>query len=541
MKKQDYAKAALIVVATWLLSGCPGTSSSSGDIDPGGNGGGGGSSCGGTGTSTDTRDPLYPDQWHLKNDGVNGCAAGEDINVESVWSSFVGTGVRIAIVDDGLEIAHEDLAANVVSGASYNYLGGTDPTGGAHGTAVAGVAAAVGFNNIGVRGVAPGAQLVGYNLLQNSTSTNEADAMTRDAASNSVNSNSWGPQDGTGFLSDSSSLWRGAIDTGLATGRSGRGLVYTWAAGNGGSSTFWGRDNSNYDGYANYYGVMAIAALNDSGTKASYSEHGANLWVSTPSGEYCDTNTTTTTDRTGSLGYNAGGGSNYANPNYTQCFNGTSSAAPVASGAIALILDANPGLGWRDVRQILAQTARQNDIAGGEWTTNGAGLTHSHKYGFGVIDAQAAVTAALGWTTNLGPQIVTGPLAGSFTSSPTDGTGSFENNPIFGTQVSSTINVSGSGITQVEFVEVVYTSNHTYFGDLEVELISPDGTSSLLARPHLCTGGACGAGYSGGWRFGSARHLGETANGTWTLRVRDGYAPDPEPSPGSWTLTLYGR
>ncbi|GMR21139.1 MAG: hypothetical protein BMS9Abin36_1738 [Gammaproteobacteria bacterium] len=525
--------------ATWSYSetgfSCTGTTTFTGTRSPasGCGGGGGGSS-----------DPLYTDQWHLNNTGQDGGTAGEDINVDTVWSSFDGTGVRIAVVDDGLEIAHEDLAANVVSGASYDYTlpGYGDPTGGAHGTAVAGVAAAVGFNGIGVRGVAPAASLVGYNLLQAGSTANEANAMTRDAASNSVNSNSWGPADGTGFLSDSSSLWRGAIDTGLATGRSGRGLIYTWAAGNGGSGTFWGRDNSNYDGYANYYGVMAIAALDDKGRKASYSEHGANLWVSTPSGEFCDTNTTTTTDRTGTAGYNANGVNgpytDYTDDNYSQCFNGTSSATPVASGVIALMLEANPNLGWRDVRQILAQTARQNDVAGGAWTTNGAGLTHSHKYGFGVIDAQAAVTTAQSWT-NLPTMATCTTSVSAAGGAIADGTSTTESNPGFGAPQTLSVTACG-GVSVVEFVEVNYTGNHTYFGDLEITLISPDsGTESRLADPHLCNSD-CLAGYASGWRFGSARHLGENPTGTWQLRIRDGYFGDTGTA-GTFSLKIYGH
>lgn len=496
------------------------------------------SSCFGGPAGTDT---LYADQWHLNNTGQDGGAAGEDINVEPVWASCRGTGARIVIVDDGLEIGHEDLAANVVAGASHNYINGTtDPTGGAHGTAVAGVAAAVGFNGLGVRGVAPSAEMVGYNLLQRLNESNEADAMTRDAASNSVSSNSWGPQDNTGQLIDSSALWRAAIDTGLATGRGGNGLVYTWAAGNGHGYLPWGKDNSNYDGYANYHGVMAIAALNDQGQKASYSEPGANIWISAPAGEFCDTNTTTTTDRTGNAGYNTNSPTDgdLADPNYTQCFNGTSSATPVASGTVALMLEANPALGWRDVRQILAETARKNDAADGDWATNGAGLNINHKYGFGVIDALAAVNAAAGWS-NLGARVVSTDFNNSFSSAIPDGTGTEEAAPVFGSQVDSTILVSASGITAIEFVELVYTSDHVYAGDLEIELESPAGTISQLAHPRYC--GGCGPQYASGWRFGSVRQLGEGADGNWILRVRDGYATDTETNPASWSIKFYGH
>ncbi|HEY0664676.1 MAG TPA: S8 family serine peptidase, partial [Gallionella sp.] len=354
-------------------------------------------------------DPLYADQWNLKNTGQQGVIApsgsiGEDINVEPAWLTYKGTGVHIAVVDDGLEIGHEDLVANIAqTGLSHNYVTGSfDPTNDStdtasgHGTAVAGIAAARDMNGLGGRGAAPRASLLGYNLLQSFTTSNEADAMTRGSPNVHISNNSWGAPDNAD-LHASASTWRAAIEAGLATGRNGRGTIYTWAAGNGGAL-----DNSNYDGQTNYRGVIAVAAVNDQGKQASYSESGANLWISAPAGEFCDTHTISTTDRSGGVGLNTAttaGASDYANPDYTRCMNGTSSAAPAAAGAIALLLEANPNLGWRDVRLILAQSARKNDATDPGWTT---GVTlpayhYNHKYGFGVIDAQAAITLAKTW------------------------------------------------------------------------------------------------------------------------------------------------
>src|SRR5512139_2540494 len=130
-------------------------------------GGGGGGGDGGGGGST--RDPLFVNQWHLLNTGQAGGTAGQDVNVSPVWNAtpgIKGSGVRIAVVDDGLEIAHEDLAANVVAGQSWNYVNSnTDPThvfaSSAHGTSVGGVAAARDSNGVGGAGAAPRAGLVG--------------------------------------------------------------------------------------------------------------------------------------------------------------------------------------------------------------------------------------------------------------------------------------------------------------------------------------------------------------------------------------------
>ena len=479
-------------------------------------------------------DSLYGDQWHLKNTGQSGASGpagkvGEDINVEPVWTACGtgntcrGEGVRIAVVDDGLEIAHEDIFANIATGLSYNYVtGSNDPTSAptdtisGHGTMVAGIVGARDLNGLGVRGVAPRANLVGYNLLQNATTSNEADAMTRSAAAVGVNTNSWGAPDGNGNLWPSNLAWQTAINTGLTTGRGGRGIVYTWAAGNGGTVYVGATvDNSNYDGQANYRGVMAVGAVNDQGTKSSYSERGANLWVSAPGGEFCDTHTITTVDRTGGLGSNTAataGATDYTNTNYTKCMNGTSAATPVVAGVAALVIQANPNLGWRDVRVILAATARKNDSANAEWAVNGALFHINPNYGFGVVDASTAVTTAQTYTTYL-------PTEKTYTTSPSSPNLPIPDNDATG--VSNTITVSGSGITEVEFVEVTFSAaDHTYSGDLLVTLTSPAGTySSKLAETHGCLGNICTA-YSG-WVFGSANQLGEAANGNWTLTVKD--------------------
>lgn len=496
-------------------------------------------------------DPFYSDQWHLNNTGqarASGPAGviGEDMNVEPAWAkNYYGNGIRIAVVDNGLEIGHEDLAANVAAtGLSYNYLtGSTDPTNdptdvspeNGHGTAVAGIAAARDWNGLGGRGAAPRANLVGYNLLQSSTASNEADAMTRGSPNVHIYSNSWGTPDGNGTLDAPSAAWRTAIDNGLASGRGGLGTIYTWAAGNGGNGNGPAIDNSNYDGQANYRGVIAVAAVNDQGKQSSYSEPGANLWISAPGGEFCDTHAITTTDRTGGNGINTAataGVTDYADTNYTKCMNGTSAATPGVAGVIALMLQAKPTLGWRDVRLILAQIARKNDATDAGWTT---GVTmppyhFNHKYGFGVIDAAAAVTLASSWTNIVGPQLIhTTALA-----SP-----NFPIPDYPGADVSKTITVAGGGITKIEFVEITFSAaDHPYAGDLAITLTSPAGTVSRLSEKHDCANDACTA-YSG-WVFGSAAHLGEAADGNWTLTVKDG-AQNDTGTFQSWALKFYGR
>jgi proprotein convertase subtilisin/kexin type 2 len=487
--------------------------------------------------------PVFADQWHLKNTGqaaTSGLAglAGEDVNVEPVWASFKGDGVRVVVVDDGMEATHAKLADNYSASGSWNYLTNsnnptnpTSDTDSGHGTSVAGIIAARDSSATDLRGVAPRVAIAAYNLLNNFTTSNEAAAMTRNAASVSVSSNSWGAPDNTGTLQASNSTWKTAIETGLTSGRAGKGTVYVWAAGNGGGAS--GRDNSNYDGQANYHGVIAVAAVTNRGTVSSYSEAGANVWIAAPGGEFCSSHTITTIDRTGNIGFNdssSAGSTDVINQDYTKCFNGTSSATPMVSGVVALMIEANPLLGWRDVKQILAQTARKNNPANAGWATNGAGLNVHHSFGFGVVDADAAVNAAVSYTTYLPSQIQ---YSTAITS---PGLAIPDNNT---TGVSSTINVAGSGISNIEFVEVTFSAaNHPYSGDLQITLTSPAGTVSTLAVTHSCSNNTCSSYNS--WVFGVARHLNEAANGNWTLTVKD-LASSDTGTFQSWKLNFRGH
>lgn len=156
-----------------LLAGCGGGNTTSSDPTPAPAPGG---------------DPLAAAAWHLNNTGPeqlvsaidnSDAVAGIDANVASVHqdgAGITGKGVTIAIVDSGLEINHEDLHTNVLAGKSFNFRSNQtdpspstsrpDPQSGDHGTGVAGVAAAKGWNNLGSRGLAPNASLVGYAPLE---------------------------------------------------------------------------------------------------------------------------------------------------------------------------------------------------------------------------------------------------------------------------------------------------------------------------------------------------------------------------------------
>lgn len=483
-------------------------------------------------------DPLFSRQWHLKNTGQSGAGgpaalAGEDLNIGKAWQLATGTGVQIAVIDDGLDIFHEDL--RVVAGKSWDYrtnaYGDPSSSTSSHGTSCGGLAAAIGNNNLGVTGVAFNARLVGYNLLSATTGAFGADAVTKDLASNHIYTNSYGAADSNGMLAPADELWRDAIRTGISTGRGGKGAIYTWAAGNGAPE-----DRSDYDGQANFQGVLAIGALNDQGQRSSYSEPGSNVLVTAYGGEFCGTQTTTTTDVSGAGGYNDGNKPQdiTGSPNYTRCMNGTSAATPQAAGVAALLLETNPALSWRDVRAILARTARKTDPANAGWVNNGGGLHVNHEYGYGAIDALAAVRAAPGWA--LLPAQKTATQAATL-GSPL----AIADN---GAAATSSLTLQGSGIGKLEFVDLAITSNHTNVGDLEITLTSPAGTRSTVSVVRDCKDTAanavtCGAALEAGFTFGIARLMGEAADGNWTLSVRDGRTGETG-SVSAWSIRAYG-
>ena len=460
-------------------------------------------------------DDLYACQWHLKNRGNE----GEDINVEPVWADGInGDGINVAVVDDGMDFNHEDLSVNVATYLNHDYTGGgIYDSFEHHGTAVSGLIAAR-DNNVGVRGVAPRATIYGYNLLAGPVGFNQLDAMSRNRDVTAISSNSWGGVDGAGLV-HVTAFWETAVKTGVEKGYGGKGTFYAWAAGNGADDG----DNSNLEGYANYYAVTPVCAVNDDGFRSDYSEEGANLWVCAPSNDlrpgYRSIVTIENSNR------------------YRYTFGGTSASTPIVSGVAALMRQANPRLTWRDLKLILANTARKSDPRNIGWE-DGA-FKHgsdtekyhfNHEYGFGVVDAKAAVDLAKDWTSL---PLLRSKEAASGTLDTRIPDLSSSGHPA---TVTHTLHLN-TDIEFTEFVEIKTSFRHSSFRDLEIELESPSGVVSKLVGPYPTSPPI--PLYSE-FRFGSAKHLGENPNGHWKLRITDRinlWSGNLD----AWSIRIYGH
>lgn len=509
--------------------------------------------------------------------------AGNDLNVKAVWATGItGKGVIVNVVDTGLEIAHPDLAANMTSG-SVDFGGDNDPTNdisttGDHGTSVAGLIASIAGNGLGGKGVAYGAKLMGHNILGGLKNTeyislaNLAKAyggVSTDTAANATVFNASYGRSGCSFNLNAT---ENSIYSGVKTLRNGKGGLVVKSAGNGFGSggdscttnLVTGISNANavFDGSTNVDNVIVVAAVNANGIKSSYSTTGANIWLSGFGGEYGLNSTTQgfdlinsgyavaaqpamiTTDQAGcNKGYHKKTTAISGTPksfnefqkegsatqtrlnvdcNYTSTFNGTSSAAPTVSGVIALMLEARPELTWRDVKHILASTAKKVDssfaaiVTNGTnaptvkagvtveqaWVTNNAGFNFHNWYGFGLADAAAAV--ALAKTHILLAAENTQTLTASSSTVNVDAAITFQAPSATLETAKLAFNLSGAFLN----------ANLNCF---QFELTSPKGTKSILLN-----GGSGSYGASQyEIEFLTNAFYGENSSGTWTFVMKN--------------------
>ncbi|MFQ5806020.1 MAG: S8 family serine peptidase [Phycisphaerae bacterium] len=416
-------------------------------------------------------DPSFPQQWHLKND----LDPLFDVNAEAAWDAgYTGAGVVLGIVEGGWQHDHPDLADNYHAAASQ---GGGSVT--SHATSCAGVAAEVANNDLMGASVAYGA---GLSDLIYGTAAETAAALAYRNDLNDIKSNSWGPPD-IGRIYYMPSVVRSAIEESVLSGRGGLGEVFVWAAGNGGTS-----DRVDYDPYVASRFTIAVGAIGDADVRATYNETGSSmLVVAHSSGNTRRIHTTTSFS------------------GWTTSFGGTSAASPLAGGVVALMLEANPGLTWRDVQHVLIESARKNDSDHADWTTNAGGYEINYNYGFGAVDAGAAVGVAETWL-NVPHELVvdTGVVAVNTPIPDNDPTG-----------VTETASIAEN--IRIETGELILNVQTTFVGDLEIALTGPSGTESVLAQQR----GGDGQDDYVDYIFTSFRHWGEESAGDWTIDVSD--------------------
>lgn len=338
-----------------------------------------------------------------------------------------------------------------------------------------------------------------------------------------------------------------AFVTGVTEGRGGKGIIYVYASGN----SYYAGADVNFDGTVNsrftiryaaasiersnvsclvlcllyfpfhYVAFLpcSVGAVGKDAKHASYSTSGAALFVTAPGGDR--------ESYTNNVVALPGGG----------CHDitiGTSFSAPIVSGVIALILQANEALTWRDVQGVIATTSQKMQPEDPSWTTNSAGIHHSNLYGFGVIDAAAAVTAAQSWI-NYSPEQTITAESGTINLAIPD----YPSDP-----VSSTITVEAPDTFETESVVVYLSLSHSSRGDLDVILVSPSGTESLLhpgQRPENTQVDEL-------WKLMTVRNWNEPANGNWMLQIVDQSAGDVDSSQSStanilvsWRIMVYGH
>ena len=488
-------------------------------------------------------DPMYRFQWHLSGEGfarpgqdqsgqnqpfgINPSTQTVHLNVAEVWKKYKGEGTYIAIVES-MNIDHEDLKANIAR--EYSHVYGTPSTDRgtlAHGTAVAGVAAARGYNGKGVRGVAPRAKMFNLSRGEGFISEDSADVFTRHRTITAVSNHSYGP----GTFDHPSKTRHMAMETGINEGFYGKGTVYVLAAGNNGDNG----DNANYDNFVNYHAVVTVCGVDYQGKyNDQSSEPGANLWVCAlvrdkdpprQTGKYGIVTTDLVRSFQHYKGYNIG-------------TSGTSNAAPMVSGIVALMRQANDNLSWRDVKVILADSARKTDPQNKGWGQSGMKYGSfderyhfNHLYGFGLVDAKTAVDLAEEWV-NLPPREEDTVVKEEF-------------NPISRKEISRSLSVE-SDIDFIEHVDATIDFSINKIRDLNIQLISPSGTKSILAVPGYNSRGDNGYNHQlfgnrdpRPWRFGSSRHLGEQVSGEWRLIVRNTRAGNTI-TLRSWELRIRG-
>ncbi|HEY2251125.1 MAG TPA: S8 family serine peptidase, partial [Planctomycetaceae bacterium] len=365
-------------------------------------------------TTADATTPIYASslaaantyrssEWYLDGSLTSG-GNQYGANVDEISTEYSGAGVKVGIVDQGFDTTNIDLTGRFDLQDSYDPRdAGTsstsiapDSSADVHGTEVSGVIGASAINEVGAVGVAPDATLVGFyaRFGAGGSSLVELTKLLALQVNVDVSNNSWGFTQAfaDNFNDPAWSAVEDALSNAAENGRDTLGTVLVFAAGNDRMyipNTTMDGDNTNNHSMTNSRFVITVAASTLDGHIANFSTPGTSILATAPG----DSILTTAPNN------------NDGDPTNDIAFaSGTSFAAPIVSGVVAMMLQANPELGYRDVQEILALSSQKLDLGSGSWSTNGAtnwnggGNLVSNDFGFGLVDAHAAVRLAETWT-----------------------------------------------------------------------------------------------------------------------------------------------
>ncbi|XP_013149101.1 PREDICTED: neuroendocrine convertase 1-like [Papilio polytes] len=445
-------------------------------------------------------DELWGYQWYLQDTRTNQDLPRLDLNVLPVYEmGITGRGVRLSVLDDGLEYNHTDLRDNYEPEISWDcndhdsdpYPRQEKQNRNSHGTRCAGEIVMTANNGKCGVGVAFGAKVGGVRMLDGRiTDRIEGEAIGFAWDKVDIYSASWGPNDDGSTVEGPGRLAVEALKRGVSKGRDGKGCIYVWANGNGGGHS----DNCNCDGYSSSIYTISIGSASQQGLFPWYGEIcSSTLATAYSSGAYKDQKIATTD----------------TNDSCTLKHTGTSAAAPLAAGIIALALQANPNLTWRDVQHLIVWTSEFSPLSHNPgWQINGAGFRFDVRFGFGLLNAAALVKSALNWTTV--PEKCSCRIEAPRLKEADRRISTKED-------VNIEIYVENCGVNYIEHVELVVNAKYKRRGALEIYLTSPQD-----------------------WPLTSVATWGERADGVWRATFEDMTNEQNMGQIGSLSLVLHG-
>ncbi|XP_014280193.1 neuroendocrine convertase 1 [Halyomorpha halys] len=447
-------------------------------------------------------DALWNKEWYMQDYRDGAQVPVLDLNVVPCYmEGITGTGVRVTVIDDGLEWRHVDIASNYDPSISFDFNDNdTDPTprydpwgSNSHGTKCAGEIAMVANNRICGVGIAYNASIGGLKLLDGPASDLlESEALSFNLKRVDIYSNSWGPPDDGRTMEGPGILTRRAFFKGVKEGRDGKGSIYVFAAGNGKGKG----DNCGADGYINTIYTIAIASASQEGKAVYYGERCSAILATAYSSGANRNEMVATTN---------------LNNTCTLRHTGTSAAAPLAAGIIALLLQANNNLTWRDVQYLIIWTAEVAPLSNNpSWNRNAAGFWVSSDFGFGLLNAHNMIRRSRTWRTVPEKHLCIVPvnIAGNVTIFP----GTQTRVTLFSKACRGTPNE----INYLEHVELRLSLDYFRRGSLSIHLTSPSGFRSTLLEERFWDEARIGL---NSWTMSSVHFWGERPAGFWTFTV----------------------